>query len=182
MADKSKAEKDTDAGEKKYHTGNERMDSTTQTLLVIVVTAIVIFLVWTLQGIFHMDTLHGVIIGTIIVVVAGFLMTWILIRYRKHQIAIDGKSTCDPILNRFAKNHNATKLLAEYDEWRKGNHDPQLVYVFTKATVDALLDTHHYKQARRQLKLMAEMPSSPRAKAEFEQYRQKCQQRMSSGK
>lgn len=171
MADKSK---------KKQYTGNERMDSTTQTILVVVVAVIAIILAYILQNALHLDTVNGILVGSCVVVLAMFLITAALINYRKHQISIEGRRTVNPILERYNKTHDAKMLMADYTRWRRENHDPQLVYIFTKETVEIFIESHQYKLAKQQLKTMSEMPSTPRARGEFEKYREECLKRMGS--
>jgi hypothetical protein len=140
------------------------MSARTQTALVVCVLVATVVLVYVLQGALDLDTVQALLVGSLLIVVVGLGFTWLLVGARRHQIAVDGR---------------ATRLVSDYDAWRKQPHDPQLVYTFTRATVEALVDAHHYKQARRQLALLAEMPATPRTRQEFEDFRRECQRRMS---
>jgi hypothetical protein len=155
------------------------MSARTQTALVVCVLVATVVLVYVLQGALDLDTVQALLVGSLLIVVVGLGFTWLLVGARRHQIAVDGRATCEPILERYGRTHNATRLVSDYDAWRKQPHDPQLVYTFTRATVEALVDAHHYKQARRQLALLAEMPATPRTRQEFEDFRRECQRRMS---
>ena len=167
-----------DSGEERHYS-TPTVGSGVQTVLIVVVLVATVGLVYLMQYTMHLDTMRTILYGAIVVVLIGFFITWLAITYRKHEISRDGKATCDPILERFERTHNANKLISDYDAWCKKGHDAKLVYTFTKATVEELIDTHHYKQARRQLKLLSQMPATPRTREEYERFNEECQKRMS---
>ncbi len=66
----------------------------------------------------------------------------------------DAEKTVVPIIERYGKSHSAKMLVNDYQTWSEGRHDIDLQLQFLQLIVEALVNDHHAREAR---KMLAEM-------------------------
>lgn len=146
----------------------------------LVATFVVIFL---LQNVAKLDATSTLLIGLAILVVVVLVGLFVMTTVRKTRMKLDVKDTCNPILERYNRTGDVARLLSDYESWTRGDHDPSLVAQFTQATVDALINTGHEKQARRQLKVLGEVVGKDqRSQQEYAKYQKQCESRLKNVK
>lgn len=156
-----------------------QMAASSQRGIVIAALVATLVVVYLLQNVARLDTTTTFLIGLAILVVIVLAGLFVMTTIRKTRMKLDVKDTCNPILERYNRTGDVARLLSDYESWTRGEHDPSLVAQFTQATVDALVNTGHEKQARRQLKVLGEVVGrDQRSQQEYAKYREQCESRL----
>ncbi|MDD6566898.1 hypothetical protein [Parafannyhessea umbonata] len=160
-----------------------QMAASSQRGIVIAALVATLVVVYLLQNVAKLDTTSTFLIGLAILVVIVLVGLFVTTTVRKTRMKLDVKDTCNPILERYNRTGDVARLLSDYESWTKGDHDPSLVAQFTQATVDALINTGHEKQARRQLKVLGEVVGKDqRSQQEYAKYQKQCESRLKNVK
>lgn len=151
--------------------------------LVIGALVATLVIVYVLQHVLGLGTATTLGIGVLALVILVFAALFIMTEVRKSRIAADANATCKPILERYKDTGNVSRLLDDYSKWAEGTHDQKLVLDFTQATIDALVEGGHEKQARRQLRILKGLISAdPRQQEAFENYERQCESKLRAAK
>lgn len=160
-----------------------QMAASSQRGIVIAALVATLVVVYLLQNVAKLDTTSTFLVGLAILVVIVLVGLFVTTTVRKTRMKLDVKDTCNPILERYNRTGDVARLLSDYESWTKGDHDPSLVAQFTQATVDALINTGHEKQARRQLKVLGEVVGEDqRSQQEYAKYQKQCESRLKNVK
>ena len=156
-----------------------QMAASSQRTIVIAAFAVTLVVVFLLQYVAKLDSTTTFLIGLVALVAIVLVTLFAMTTARKTRIKMDVKQTCNPMLERFKQTGDVARFMADYETWISYDHDPSLVAQFTQATVDALVNTGHEKQARRQLKVLGEVVGrDQRSQQEYAKYREQCESRL----
>lgn len=156
-----------------------QMSASSQRTIVIAAFAVTLVVVFLLQYVAKLDATTTFLIGLVALVAIVLVTLFAMTTARKTRIKMDVKQTCNPMLERFKQTGDVARFMADYETWISYDHDPALVAQFTQATVDALVNTGHEKQARQQLKVLGEVVGrDQRSQQEYAKYREQCESRL----
>jgi Na+/melibiose symporter-like transporter len=158
-----------------------QMAASSQRMIVIAAFVATLVVVFLLQYVAKLDTTTTFVVGLVVLVAIVLIALFVMTTARKTRMKLDVKQTCNPMLERFKQTGDVTRFMRDYETWISYDHDPSLVAQFTQATVDALINTGHEKQARRQLKRLGEViGTDQRSQQEYANYRKQCESRFKS--
>lgn len=158
-----------------------QMTASSQRIIVIAAFVATLVVVFLLQYVAKLDTTTTFVIGLVVLVAIVLIALFVMTTARKTRMKLDVKQTCNPMLERFNQTGDVARFMKDYETWISYDHDPSLVAQFTQATVDALINTGHEKQARRQLKRLGEViGTDQRSQQEYANYRKQCESRFKS--
>ncbi|MGN0075588.1 MAG: hypothetical protein ACI38Z_01230 [Parafannyhessea sp.] len=156
-----------------------QMATSSQRAIVIAAFAVTIVVVFLLQYVAKLDTTSTFLIGLVVLVAIVLVALFAMTTARKTRMKLDVKQTCNPMLERFKQTGDVANFMHDYETWISYDHDPSLVAQFTQATVDALINTGHAKQARLQLKRLGEVIGpDQRSQQEYANYCKQCESRL----
>ena len=185
MADATKSAKGggSEKGQSRIRRESTQIAGSAQTGIAVAAFVATLAVVYLLQNVAGLGTVPTLLIGIVVLVVLVFGGVAALAGRRRASIGRDAEATCKPILDRYRRSGNVAQLVSDYDGWARGEHDQALVLEFTQATIDALVEGGHEKQARRQLRVLHDaIGNDPRGLEDFEKYRADCERRLKAAR
>ena len=83
----------------------------------------------------------------------------------------DENATCQPIMKKYWNSHNTKVLVAEYEEWTKGEHSTYSRVHFGGDIVAELQEAKEYEEALRILDSLGNIDMKARERYDYENYR-----------
>ena len=87
----------------------------------------------------------------------------------------DETATCEPIIQAYRKGHSTDKLLADYEEWKRGEHSSYTRVHFGARIIDELRDAKCYEEALAVLEDLGNVKMKARERYDYDNYRAACE-------
>jgi len=125
----------------------------------------------------------GVWVAIGILVLAGVPLAIFMIRGTvKENVDIrDENATCAPIMKRYWSSKNTKRLIADYEEWTKGEHSSYSRVHFGGEVIGELQDAKQYEEALRLLDELGEIEMKPRERYDYDTYREQARPQLLEG-
>lgn len=93
----------------------------------------------------------------------------------------DENETCKPIMAKYKASHSTKNLIADYEEWTRGEHSSYSRVHFGGDVVGELQDAREYEEALRILDELGNVDMKPRERYDYENYRNAARPQLLEG-
>lgn len=125
----------------------------------------------------------GVAVAIGILLVVGIPLLIFMVRGTAQENASirDENATCQPIMKRYWNGHNTKRLIADYEEWTKGEHSSYSRVHFGAEVIGELQDAKEYEEALRLLDELENVEMKARERYDYDTYRDQARPQLLEG-
>ena len=139
---------------------------------IIVVMAVCVF--------FKVD-IQFIAIGLLVVIALFVGIPLVLHALRENNDIRDENATCQPIMKKYWNGHSTKELIADYEEWKRGEHSSYSRVHFGGDVVSELQEAKEYAEALRILDELESVDMKSRERYDYENYRDQVRPQLLEG-
>lgn len=125
--------------------------------------------------------LQYVAVALVIIIGVAVGVPLIIHAVRENDDVRDENETCQPIMKKYWAGHSTKTLIAEYEEWTRGEHSSYSRVHFGGDVVGELQDAKEYEQALRILDELENIDMKARERYDYENYRDQVRPQLLEG-
>lgn len=127
-----------------------------------------------------LDPLIVTVIVLVGIVAFGIVIPGLRAGRRQDAITEDARETCRPILKRYRRKRNVTRLMEEYHAWWAGRHDYSTRILFSQDVVSLLVQDGHADEAREVLADGVKVARKHHLGTDYQRFIDECERRLSA--
>jgi hypothetical protein len=121
----------------------------------------------------------AVALAIVLVIVVGLPL--LIHALRENNDIKDENETCQPIMRKYWSRHSTKDLIADYEEWTKGEHSSYSRVHFGGDVVAELQEAKEYEEALRILDELGNIDMKARERYDYDNYREKVRPQLLEG-